>query len=369
MFDFDLERELNSVRGSQENSLGPSTNWQDSLKSCLRTHSELEEFFETEIPKIDYGVQIPRKLAAKIKRYKKNSPMWNQFLPSLLETNEEIQKVGLSDPIGDELHFKEGQIVHRYPNRVLFLPTKACAGTCRFCFRKNNIQNSSKIFDSNFYATLNYLKRHLEIEELIFSGGDPLLLTDERLKYYLSQFSDNTLLRYIRFHTRIPTFLPERVTDGLFGVLSEFSKKFTKINMVVHINHPDELDNEVVASIKRLKESGVEVLSQSVLLKGINDDPAVLKNLINKFLLAGIRPYYLHHPDRVKGGMHFYVDLKRGRKIYAALRNMVPGWAIPQYIIDIPGGQGKTQAFNPESFESSGRFITKDSKIVKINYQ
>lgn len=369
MFDFDLKKEMNKVSGSQSNDLRPSNNWKEALKNCLRTHKELEDFFETSIPKIDYRVQIPRKLATKIKRSKKGSPLWNQFLPSLLETQEEIQKQGLIDPIGDEVHYKSGQIVHRYPNKLLFLPIKNCAGICRFCFRKNNIRNNSKIFDSNFFATLNYLKSHLEVEELIFSGGDPFLLTDERLKYYLSQFSENTLLRYIRFHTRVPTFLPERVTDKLYGILAEFSKKFTKINIVVHINHPDELDNEAVASIKKLKNAGVDILSQSVLLKGINDNPQTLKVLIDKLLIAGIRPYYLHHPDRVKGGMHFYLDLKEGRKIYADLKNLVPGWSLPQYIIDIPGGQGKTNAFNPESFESSGRFITKDSKIVKINYQ
>ncbi|MCK5882709.1 MAG: KamA family radical SAM protein [Bacteriovoracaceae bacterium] len=369
MFDFNLKNELDRTSGSQSDDLGPPVNWQDSLKSCLRTHSELEDFFETDIPQIDYAVQIPRKLAIKIKRSKKGSPLWNQFLPSFLETQDEIQRAGLADPIGDEVHHQDGQIVHRYHNRLLFLPTKNCAGICRFCFRKNNIENDSKIFDSNFSATLDYLKNHLEVEELIFSGGDPFLLTDERIAYYMTQFSENTLLRHIRFHTRIPTFMPERVTDKLFGILSEFSKKFTKINIVVHINHPDELDHEVVASIKRLKDAGVDVLSQTVLLKGVNDDPLVLKSLIDKLLLAGIRPYYLHHPDRVKGGMHFYMDLEKGRKIFASLRNLVPGWAIPQYIIDIPGGQGKTNAFNPESFESSGRFITKDGKIVKINYQ
>lgn len=369
MFDFNVEQELNKVWKSQGSSLGPLADWKQSLRTAIKTHDELEAFMGTSIPKINYPILLPLRLAEKIKKSSKGPGLWNQFIPSHLESQNEIQSGGLGDPIGDEIHHKVGQIIHRYKNRVLFLPTKTCAGICRFCFRKNNINENSKIFDSNFAETIDYLRNNLEIEELIFSGGDPLILSDERLKYYLSQFCEQTLIRFIRFHTRIPTFLPERVTDQLFGILSEFSKKFLKINIVIHINHPDELDYETVSAIRRLKESGADVLSQTVLLKGINDSPLILKNLIDKLLIAGVRPYYLHHPDRVKGGMHFYLNLEEGRKIYASLRNMISGWALPQYIIDIPGGHGKTQAFNPENFESSGRFITKDSKIIKINYQ
>lgn len=369
MHDFNLEEELIRLRRSPLNNsaeLVKYSSWKDSLKYALKNAKEFEDFFHTPMPNISYPLFLPRPFAAKVKHFGVDSPMGRQFIPSLLEDNSELQTIGISDPIGDEANYKSGQIVHRYKNRALFLPTKTCAGICRFCFRKNNIKDSSKIFDSNFIATIDYLKRHLEIEELIFSGGDPFILSDDRLRYYLEQFHSQTLIRFIRFHTRIPVFMPERFDSGLLRVLTEAKRMFPVVHLVVHINHPDELDREVFDTLQKIKETGVEVLSQSVLLKGINDNVDTLKHLINKLILAGVRPYYLHHPDRVRGGMHFYLDLKTGRRIYSKLRNLVPGWALPQYILDIPGGKGKTPAYNPESFESSGRFLTKEGKIIRI---
>ncbi len=369
MFDFNLQEEMIRLRRLPDHKAGglallPS--WKDSLKHALKNQQDFEEFFQIKITPLSYPMLLPRPFATKLKRLGPKSAMWKQFIPSGLEENSEIQQVGINDPIGDEANYKSGQLVHRYKNRALFLPTKTCAGICRFCFRKNNIKDSSKIFDSNFIATIDYLKTHLEIEELIFSGGDPFILSDDRLAYYLDQFHQQTLIRYIRFHTRIPVFMPERFDAKLLRVLTEAKRKFPVVHLVMHINHPDELDREVFDTIQRIKETGVEVLSQSVLLKGINDDLDTLKNLINKLILAGVRPYYLHHPDRVKGGMHFYLDLKTGRKLYAKLRDIVPGWALPQYILDIPGGKGKTPAFNPESLESSGKFLTREGKIIRI---
>lgn len=360
MFDFDLVAELKNINKSQESSLGLATSWKESLKNSLKTKRDFEIFFETNLSSINYKMELPRKFAQKVKNAGKESALYKQFVPSSNETNSE----GLSDPIGDEKHSKSGNVIHRYKNRALLLTTSKCAGICRFCFRKNSLGTSNS---ESFEQSIDYLKRALEIDELIFSGGDPLTLPTERLNYYLERISNETLVRYVRFHTRIPVLLPERIDNELTDILELRARSFTKMMIVLHVNHPSELDNEVIASIKKLQDSGIEVLSQTVLLKGINDSPEVLKELIDKLLIANIRPYYLHHPDQVKGGMHFYISLEEGRKIYAKLRNIVSGWALPQYIIDIPGGMGKTQAFNPESFECSGRFITKDSKIIKLN--
>lgn len=369
MFDFNLEEELIRLRrfpqGTNLEEAAPSS-WKESMKKALKTKEDFERFFEISLPDISYPALLPLPFAQKLKRLGKDSPLWKQFIPDQEEDNPEIQGSGILDPIGDESNHKGDQLVHRYRNRALFLPTKSCAGTCRFCFRKNNIKDSSKIFDANFLGTIDYLKKHLEIEEIIFSGGDPFMLSTDRLSYYLDQFHQQTLIRFIRFHSRIPVFMPERFDRELLRLLTETKRKFPVVNLVMHINHPDELDREVFDTIQKIKETGVEILAQTVLLKGINDNVDTLKELINKLVLAGVRPYYLHHPDRVKGGMHFYLDLSTGRKLYAKLRNLVPGWAIPQYILDVPGGKGKIQAFNPENFESSGRFLTKEGKIIRI---
>lgn len=337
--------------------------WKIELREAIKTTSALEEVLKVKIPKSTYPLFIPQKLALKIYKSGPKSILWKQFVPTTLEESS----LGMEDPIGDHLHSKEGKIIHRYKNRLLFLPTPICPVICRYCFRKNELAEPDSLFEGQLSKTLDYLKSHPEVNEVILSGGDPLVMSDEKLEGILKSFAGIPTVKYIRFHSRTPIVLPSRVTEGLCDLLSKYNKVFKKVILALHLNHIDEVDHEVSKGIQKLKNSGVELLSQSVLLKEINDDVLTLKNLFLGLSDLGVRPYYLHHPDRVKGGMHFYLSLTEGRMLYHALRDELPGWSLPQYIIDIPGGHGKTPAYNPEDFDFSGHLIGTKGQKLKID--
>jgi lysine 2,3-aminomutase len=336
--------------------------WKQELKEAIKTSSALEEILKEKIPKINYPLLIPKKLAVKIYKAGPESILWKQFVPLKDETSE----LGMEDPIGDHAHSKEGRIIHRYKNRLLFLPTPNCPVICRYCFRKNELAKPDSLFEGQLKETIAYLKEHPEVNEVILSGGDPLIMNDEKLESLFKAFASIGTIKYLRLHTRTPIVLPSRVTSSLCDLLNKYGHVFNKVILALHLNHIDEVDRDVIESIQKLKNSGVELLSQSVLLKDINDDIQSLKNLFIGLSDLGVRPYYLHHPDRVKGGMHFYLSLTEGRMLYHALRDQLPGWSLPQYVIDIPGGHGKTPAYNPESFDFSGHLITKDGERLEI---
>lgn len=334
--------------------------WQTEFKEAFKKSSELQSFLEQSIATTDYPIFIPRKLAQQIKDSGKNSALWKQFVP---DERENVVS-GLKDPIGDLVHLKKGQLIHRYKNRALFMPTSVCPVLCRYCFRKNELNDEKQIFQSDLSETKKYLEQHPEINEIIFSGGDPFILRDEKIDQYLSFFSGIESIKYIRFHTRTPIIIASRINKKLVEILNFYSDRFIKISIVIHLNHATELNDENRTAIKDLSKLPIQLLSQSVLLKGINDNDADLIDLFNELIELGVRPYYLHHPDQVKGGMHFYLPLEEGRKIFAKLRDQLPGWALPQYVVDIPGGFGKTQAYNPETFEFNGKWISKDNEII-----
>lgn len=333
--------------------------WQNDFKQAFRKICDLETFLETKIDETDYPVFIPLKLAQKIKDAGPSSALWKQFVPH----SDENSKIGMNDPIGDLTHLKKGQLIHRYENRALFMPTSICPVLCRYCFRKNELNQEKQIFQSDLVATKNYLEDHPEINEIIFSGGDPLILNDEKIENYLSFFSNIGSINYIRFHTRTPITIPSRINERLINIIQKYSHHFIKISIVVHLNHESELDQESKTALKKLAELPIQLLSQSVLLKDINNNEDDLIRLFEILIRLGVRPYYLHHPDHVKGGMHFYLPLEEGRKIYSKLRNLLPGWALPQYVIDIPGGHGKVPAYNPEGFAFSGQLLKRDGTI------
>lgn len=334
--------------------------WQQEFKNSLRTSNDINAFFGTDLKDIEYNSFIPKSFAQKIKEAGPQSSLWKQFIPAQQE-NEQID--GMYDPIGDTIHTKAKQLIHRYKNRALFLPTTVCPIICRYCFRKNELTFKDELFKADFQNTIQYLKDHPEIEEIIFSGGDPLILSDEKLREYLEAFA-NVGIKCIRFHSRVPIIIPSRLNESLIELINEFSTKFKTITLVTHLNHSEEISSEVEAAITKLKkETNLLLLSQSVLLKNVNDNSDALADLFWAIHKIGIRPYYLHHPDLVKGGMHFHLDLETGRKIFLQLRDKIPGWLIPHYILDIPGGHGKTPAFNPESLEFTGSLIDRYNKI------
>lgn len=333
--------------------------WQEELKTALRSNEDLEHFFETPFAKTSYPIFIPLELAQRIKKLGLDSPLAKQFLPH----GDENNKGGMLDPIGDHTHSPRKQLVHRYHNRLLFFPTSVCPVQCRYCFRKNELHQNDELFKPDFLGVKQYIQNHPEIDEIIFSGGDPLMLSNEKLYKYFDEFS-KLKISMLRLHTRMPVIMPKRLDHDFVALIKEAVKKFELLTIVVHLNHADEMDQEFKDIMKELRCLPVQWLSQSVLLKGVNDNTEILRDLFLGLVKIGIKPYYLHHPDQVHGGMHFWIDIESGRKLFAALRNRLPGHALPEYVIDIPGGHGKTPLQNPEGFEFNGQLLNKDGELV-----
>lgn len=335
--------------------------WKEEYKDSLRTTQDLRDYFGSDFPEVPYPLFIPRSFAAKIKTAGPHSPLWRQFLPQ----SDESQVSGRLDPIGDKVHSQNNQLIHRYKNRVLFTPTTVCPVLCRYCFRKNELSTNDEIFQQKFNEARLYLAKNPDVNEVIFTGGDPFILSTEKLASYLQDLSDIKSIKYVRFHTRTPIILPSRIDEGLLAILYSAQVLFKRSLVMIHVNHSSELTNDVLEAIARLTDQHIEVCSQTVLLKGVNDTTDELYRLFSQLAEIKVRPYYLHHPDEARGAMHFHLPLETGRKIVAPLHNLLPGWALPQYVIDIPGGEGKVPAFNPESFEFSGTLINRHGEKIR----
>ena len=346
-------------------------NWQRELAQAVRSFGELERCLEVRLsgPTADYPqpLFIPRRLIEPIKRGGPESALWKQFIPHSDELDMGLCKEGLDDPIGDQRYTVGASLIHRYKNRVLWMPTSVCPVQCRYCFRKNELHQEVWPHP-DFKRDIAYLAAHPEIEEVIFSGGDPLILSNRKLIQLTDTLAGIRAVKRLRFHTRTPIVLPSRVEPGLLDLLETLALRFT-VSLVVHCNHLSEIDEEVERALKALRPLSIHVMSQSVLLKGVNDNPSDLVALFCALSDMGVRPYYLHHPDRVRGGMHFYLSLERGRKIYEAVKNNLAGWMLPRYVIDLPDGEGKALASNPETFDFSGRLRGRSGRTVSYPQQ
>jgi lysine 2,3-aminomutase len=260
-----------------------------------------------------------------------------QYLPDVREEN--ILPVENGDPIGDDPHSPVKGLVHRYPDRVLLKITDTCAVYCRFCFRKEMVGKGQGVLSPfQIGDALNYIRQNPEIREVILSGGDPLTLSNRRLGDLLSALHSIEHLDIIRFHTRAPLVTPERIDDGLVALLAAQEKA---LYVVVHVNHAQEINEAVRGAFKRLSKSGAVLLSQTVLLKDINNNAQTLETLFRLLLANRVKPYYLHHPDLAPGTSHFRVPIKEGQDIMKQLRGRISGLAYPTYVLDIPGGYGK----------------------------
>jgi len=370
----------------------PTQSWQQEMREAFREAGPLNQFldFPEKIQENStYPLFIPQTLAAKIKELGPSSALAKEFLPNSLELPSPVaasfvsslassfqKNSGLLDPIGDQKFMVAPGLIHRYPKSILFLPTTVCPVMCRYCFRKNELQISlnKNLEDENksalelfvkkdFTAVMNYLEKHSEIEEIIFSGGDPLILSDEKLNSFLDIFSTLQHIKYIRFHSRTPVILPTRLDSSLGLLLQKNLKRFKKIIISIHINHIQEWSQSLEFALKSYQKLGITFLSQIVLLKGVNDSAQDLANLLTLLADHGIIPYYLHHPDQVRGGMHFYLPISEGRNIYHQLRKHVAHWMLPQYVWDVPGGVGKIPLFNPESFEFAGIVLNPSGQL------
>jgi lysine 2,3-aminomutase len=338
-------------------------NWRDEFRDALKSHEDLEKFFDCSFPKITYPIFLPKDFAERIRQAGSNSPLWKQFLP---DARENSLSVGRYDPIGDKTYSKGNQLIHRYKNRVLFTPTTVCPVLCRYCFRKNELAEKDELFNQNFSEAKNYLREHSEVNEVIFTGGDPLVLSNEKLAGFIQDFSEIESVKYLRFHSRTPVILPSRIDEGFLEIMTSARFLFKRVMLMIHVNHVDEIDSNVEAAINRLVESGVEVFSQTVLLKDVNNNTETLAELFTRLSDLKVKPYYLHHPDEALGAMHFYLTLEEGRRIVLPLHDQLPGWALPQYVIDIPGGEGKIPALNPEKFEFSGTLLNRHGNPVDL---
>jgi lysine 2,3-aminomutase len=285
-----------------------------------------------------YTVAITPVMQELIDAEQGNGPISKQFVPD--ERELDVADEELSDPIGDAPHSPVPGIVHRYADRVLLMPTRICAAYCRFCFRREAVgkQDDAMLPAAALSAALQYIREHDEIWEVILSGGDPLVLSARRLDEILTGLRGIDHVRVVRVHTRVPLVAPERVTQELAEVL----RKAAPLFVALHANHSDEFTPQGEAACARLVDAGIPMLGQSVLLRGVNDDPVTLEALMRRLVENRIKPYYLHHADRANGTAHFRTSLVKGRALVADLRGRVSGICQPGYVLDIPGGHGKS---------------------------
>jgi lysine 2,3-aminomutase len=286
-----------------------------------------------------YAVAITPDIAALIDPGDPNDPIARQFIPS---ANELVTRENeRDDPIGDHSHSPVAGIVHRYPDRVLFKLVHVCAVYCRFCFRREMVGpgKNNALSDQAYAEALDYIRAHTEIWEVILTGGDALMLSDRRLRQIMKDLAAIDHVKIIRIHTRIPVADPDRITDGMVAALKV---RNATTWVALHANHARELTEKARASIARLVDGGIPMVSQSVLLAGVNDDVATLEALMRAFVECRIKPYYLHHGDLAPGTAHLRTTLAQGQELMRKLRGRVSGLCQPDYVLDIPGGAGKS---------------------------
>ncbi|MDZ7332580.1 MAG: KamA family radical SAM protein [candidate division KSB1 bacterium] len=333
--------------------------WQRILQKSLTSAKEIAERFDIPLADVE---KIQNEFDIKINPYylslikEKGDPIYKQVVPDLRELDDH----GLFfDPLAEDRDSPVKSIVHRYPDRCLFLVSHDCASFCRFCTRKRKVGDPTQINPKFIDEGIDYIEKHSEIRDVIMSGGDPLLLSDDWLKYILHKLRRIPHVEIIRIGTRVPCFLPQRITAKLANLL----KKFHPLYMNVHFNHPDELTPIAVKALGRLADAGIPLGCQTVLLKGVNDDPQVMKKLMQKLLMARVRPYYIYQADYVYGTEHFRTRVEKGLEIIQAIRGWTSGLAVPHFVIDSPGGGGKIPLL-PE-------YVVKitDEEVVMRNYQ
>jgi lysine 2,3-aminomutase len=285
-----------------------------------------------------YAVSVSPHLLSLVDPADPNDPIARQFLPSLEELKTLPEE--MADPIGDAVHSPVSGIVHRHPDRVLFKVVAACPVYCRFCFRREMIgpAKENALSKEDFEAALAYIANHPEIWEVILTGGDPFILSPRRVAEVTGRLAAIAHVKVVRWHTRVPVTDPERVSDELVAALHAPG---ATTYVAVHANHPREFSPSATRAIARLVEGGVPLISQSVLLKGVNDDVETLAKLMCAFVENRIKPYYLHHPDLAPGTSHFRIGIEDGLALMCELRKRISGLAMPTYMLDIPGGFGK----------------------------
>lgn len=315
--------------------------WKQALKTNFVHWEELADFLELSttqkaqiLSKPSFVLNLPLRLAAKIEKGNLKDPLLLQFLPTLEEARD--VEGFISDPVGDLPSSSSKKLLQKYQGRALLVTTSACAMHCRFCFRQNfPYDRTSKSFEEE----IQLIKQDSSLHEVILSGGDPLSLNDDLLSCLLQQLNKIPHIRRIRFHTRFPIGIPERIDEHFLQMIQRIGKQ---IWFVIHVNHPREFDNDIWEVLANLRKMGTIILNQSTLLAGVNDDVKTLKELSEALVDHGVVPYYLHHLDRVKGAAHFEVPEKKGLWLIEELRKQISGYAVPTYVREIAGEPSKT---------------------------
>ncbi|WP_421996061.1 lysine-2,3-aminomutase-like protein [Reyranella sp.] len=309
----------------------------------LRTLGDLErEGLLTPDPRLveaarSMAIALTPEMLALIDRTDPADPIARQFVPSTAET--EIAEAERADPIGDEARSPVRGIVHRYPDRVLLKPIHVCPVYCRFCFRREAVgPGGEALTAAELAAALAYIRERPAVWEVILTGGDPLMLAPRRLGELIAALDAIDHVGVIRVHSRVPIADPARVTEALVEALRP---RRAGLWLAVHCNHASELAPAARAALARLADAGIPLLGQTVLLAGVNDAVDTLEALMRALVTARVKPYYLHHPDLVRGTGHFRVPIARGQELMKALRGRLSGIAQPTYVLDVPGGHGK----------------------------
>lgn len=303
-----------------------------------------------------YAVAITPAVAGLMDISDPHDPIIRQYVPSAAELVASPEE--LTDPIGDLSHSPVPGIVHRYADRVLLTPLLVCPVYCRFCFRRARVGDAqASLSDAEMEAALAYVASRGEVREVVVTGGDPLMLPPPRLEWLLSRLAAIPHLEVVRFHSRVPVADPSRITPALVRSLRPPKGAELAVWLAVHVNHPRELSPQARRGLAMLADGGIPLLSQTVLLKGVNDSAETLEALMRGLVRNRVRPYYLHHPDLAPGTGHFRVSIAEGRALMRSLRGRLSGIAQPTYVLDIPGGAGKVPV-GPDYWDEAGGTIT-----------
>ncbi len=329
---------------TQNETLHFSKNWQQQLSEAFSSIEDLCHHLNIEIKDLPvsdaatkkFALRVPMSFAASIKKGDPNDPLLRQVLPLSDELSE---YPGYSyDPVGDLPAAIQAGVLHKYQGRALFINTGSCAINCRYCFRRNFPYSDLQLNKQSENAGIEYITKHTDITEVILSGGDPLILSDERLKTLLTKLSSITHLKRIRIHSRLPIVLPARITSELLAHLNDTGKK---IVFVVHCNHANEINSRVSSALQLIKRHGFTLFNQSVLLKGVNDQAFQLTELSEQLFEEGVIPYYLHLLDKATGTGHFEVSEAKAIELIKTLQSSLPGYLVPKLVKEQAGSSSK----------------------------
>lgn len=331
------------IQGSSV-TLQTSSTWREVLASAITDPGELLHYLglpEELLPAAKqaakmFGLKVTTPYLARIRHADPNDPLLRQVLPI---SDELIEIQGFtSDPVGDLAAMKSPGLLHKYQGRALLLATAACGIHCRYCFRRAFPYSDANPARDDWQQAIDSIEADPSISEIILSGGDPLTLSDQRLAALSQKLVDIPHIKRLRIHTRLPVVAPSRVNDALCNWLSNMPLQTV---VVLHINHPQEIDNELAQACRRLRDTGTTLLNQAVLLAGVNDDANTLISLSESLLDAGVLPYYLHQLDRVQGATHFEVADEQAHHLLKSLRESLPGYLVPKLVREEAGGASK----------------------------